>query len=194
MKLLYTVQDLVLACSICPMCHNTTDLLLSLGPTFEYQHTATRFSHEFLTIVFRNDNPYDPNNVIEIDIDMQTNKFRLGSIYDATSFMGKHYDDGRHDASFYWFAQSDCPNCDWHIISSNIALNFADEMVYNLGIEREHFNLEIDGKIYHIYFDYMENKVFISLENKSCEVPMWNVNLLDIDKLKKRIKTLLVFG
>jgi len=203
MKLFANIFETVNYMSFCPACLCRRDLHVSIGPEYLFKKQQANFIY----------GEYNYNNSINCSIDFTSSIVSLSNKDNAMGlfiFYGAncqhsieimisennyfHITDGAipKEPNLFMWLESQCKNCDLRIysVSSDIEFDTFSQKISPIAMEMDVIHvddLEID-------FSYINDNVRFHLKKEVLTVPMWDEDFNNINKLRKRIKTILTFG
>lgn len=191
-KTLNTIEELWLQCEYCHICRdNCRQITVSAGP--EDQFALIYYTKEKNKLTLQC--VYKKKFVANYTIDCVENTFTVNG--NAPDLENIYY---------YFYIQSVCRQCEaTHFHGSDLELNVKNKTVYNIGVESEGTYLLNTKDMYHVtmYYDtshMMVSKCFkdkdgmILDENKTCKLPIVNLDFSNPQQAAHRIKTMLVFS
>jgi hypothetical protein len=194
MKRFDRLEELWEYCLLCPICHNlnrTTELII--GPEDIYQLYDYKKYGSYLSVLVRSRNRDLSIYRYEFIFDCINNTFTLNKKYENSPDIDK----------FYLYFYSNCEKCDSYINSGDIILDFKNNNIENIFLDREGVILLDFKDRYNITIDHADNCIdvhkFIPDDGKeafraSISLPMIDLDLSKQNMVLHKIKTLLVFS
>ena len=142
-----TIQELLLYCKYCPLCHTERDISISIGPDYYLQ--LSKFEWENSCLILNAsykpflDNDFYINGIgkdeefinLQVDIDCKTNSFSLS------------HDVGEEDFDLYFYVHAICAKCFSSSNSTDIIRKSGVNEFFDIGIEQEmYFAIKEDDK------------------------------------------------
>jgi len=191
-KPLETVQKLWSYCLYCPICDDTSrEIVVSAGPEDFFKLVFFKKEDHILNIQC----VYKKKFVVTYNVDCLNNTFKVCG------------NDPNSDKIYCYFnMQSVCRQCNAsHTTSSDLELNWTNNSIYRIGVEREGVYLLSTKDKYHISMVYENSTMLISKcfkdedgqiidDNRICILPLVDLDFSEPRKTAHRIKTMLVFS
>lgn len=138
-KVFNNIQELWDYCSCCPICQQERKIEVSVGPDDYFRlfgFTKQKSSLE-LRCQFRK------KRDILYKIDCNTNSFDVNTIKHISNALIPP--NNLEEANFYFYIQSWCLQCDCSsVFSDDLELDFLNKKVFNIGLERENFHIDLN--------------------------------------------------
>jgi hypothetical protein len=197
MKSFNSLQELWSYSLYCPVCKNMDRRIdLSIGMDDCFRLIEFRKINQILTIIM--ERPQEKNIRAKVEIDCVTNAASR-YVYDTLGNPAKEHVTFMTVSTF-----STCDDCGSVTNSEDFIVNF---MTYDIHLpihlENEFIVLndkKANNRLYSVNFLHLEEFVEISVFDKTQEsrrplsVPMFDLDLSNIDKALKRIKTIVLFS
>jgi hypothetical protein len=206
MKIFNSIQELWDYCSFCPVCQNTREMSVSVGPddVFTLDSFSKRDSILELQCQFhKKQNIY----YVSYKIDCNTNSFDV----QVTNVLEKMPEtkmppDKVKKAYFFFYIQSNCQYCDCSTAhGKDLELDMLEKKVYNIGLERESHWLLNETDKFHISVIHDRDVMLVTRcygidefdfreDGKSITLPLVKLDLSNQHKVVNKIKTLILFS
>lgn len=207
MKIFSNIQELWAYCSFCPVCQSDKrEVYVTVGPDAVFSLNSFSKQDSLLELQCaykKKQNIYS----VQYKIDCNTNLFDV-----AVTNIQIVITDSRiplkkiTEAYFYFYIQASCPQCECSSAHSvDLELDIVDKKISNLELERETFLLLNETDKFNITIIHDRNVMLISRlcgaddfhyreDEKSIELPLVKLDLLNQARAVSKIKTLILFS
>lgn len=215
------LNELIKRCSFCSICQKPRDIGIVFGPEEFFVLDSFINKNEILTLntIYRYSSipeeelkDGEPRSHIKYNISFVIstveNSYKLNITGPITEVSNEVFCHQSKNPWPYFFIEGKCKECSSYITSKDINLNFLEERINVVSVEREIFNLCKTDIKYRLIYDFDENIMYAQKiipkvrkkytvyvkKGKSIKLPLYMFDFTDETKVLSKLKTYITFS